>query len=594
MENNEPPLTTRQLWEVLHPFRRHALIVLVFALADTVLTGVGVGAVFPFLQALLDPQHRSSSISRFFAGFETLSPEARLVSLAVGTLAIFVAKACVAWATVVSTHRLLQRLRFHWVDRIGSYYLCGPFGELAFRKRGELLNDWFIETLSGARFFQSYLTYVSSLVLVTALVILGLAVEWRAMLALMIVGALITVVVRRTLYTQSSSLSSRKLELNQAVSATMVEDLASIREIKLMGAEGTRLEHLRGQSARLSEVFEQSAQVGEAPRVISEALTVGLLMAAVIAGIFVFDLATETMLPMVVFFSVAFYRLSSAVSQMTGARIKSLNELHSLARIHVLAAKAGDREDLDTGEPMTSIETDVRFRNLDYAYGETPVLSGIDATIPRGKVTFLVGPSGAGKSTLLDLLLRLMEPQAGDIEVNGRLAREFRLRDWRRAFGYVSQDVSLFNGTIRMNLMLPRPGATDAELVAACRLARVDEFVASLPLGYDTVVGDRGYSLSGGQRKRIAIARALMTNPSVLILDEATTSFEQSLERDILRGIKSALPDLAIVQVTHRVRSFADADWVIMLEGGRVVTTGPVASAAALGLPLVPHDSEAL
>ena len=592
MRNSEPSLTAREIWLLLQPFRQHAVGVLLLALIDTVLTGVGVGAVFPFLQALLDAEHRTSTISRFFPGFDALSPEVRLLSLALGTLVIFSAKAVIAWATVVSTHRLLQRLRFHWVDRIGRYYLSGPFGDLAFRKQGELFNDWFNETLSGARFFQSYLSYLSSLVLVLALIALGLLVEWRLMTGLMFVGGLLAIVVRRSLYAQSSTLSLRKLETNQALSATMVEDLASVREIKLMRAEEARLAHLRQQSARLGEIFQRSAQVGEAPRVVSEVLTVGLLMAAVVTAALIFRIGTETMLPVLVFFSVAFYRLVSAVSVMTGARIKSLNEMASVQRVRALAEKSALREDLERGEPLQAIDSDIHVRGLDYAYGESRVLTDINISIPFGKLTLLVGPSGAGKSTLLDLLLRLIEPRRGTIEANGRRASEFRLGDWRRAFGYVSQDVSLFNGTIRMNLLLSRPQATEDELIAACRVAKADGFIEALPDRYDTSIGDRGYSLSGGQRKRIAIARALVGRPSVLILDEATTSFEQSLEREILRGIRAVLPQLTIIQVTHRAESLEEADWVIMLEAGRVVASGTAELVAATVSPLVSHKAE--
>jgi len=577
---------------MLHPFRKEAVVVMLLALIDTVLTGVGVGAVFPFLQALLDPGHRSATISGFYGGFDSLSPDARLMSLALGTLAVFVAKAVVGWASVVSTQKLLQRLRFHWVDRIGIHYLCGPFRDLAFRKQGELFNDWFNETLSGTRFFQSYLSYVSSLVLVAALIVLGFLVEWRLMLALLFVGAGLAVVVRRTLYAQSSWLSARKLQTNQALSATMVEDLASVREIKLMRAEEARLAHLREQSTRLSHIFQQSAQVAEAPRVVSEVLTVGLLMTAVVSGSLVFGIATATMLPMLVFFSVAFYRLVSTVSLMTGARIKSLNEMQSLRRIRSLAARASEREDLARGGTLNAIETDIRVHNLDYAYSDAPVLMGVDITIPRGKLTLLVGPSGAGKSTLLDLLLRLIEPQNGTIEANGRSAAEFRLLDWRHAFGYVSQDVSLFNGTIRMNLLLSRPEATEEDLAAACRLAKADVFIEALPERYDASIGDRGYSLSGGQRKRIAIARALVGRPSVLVLDEATTSFEQSLERELLQGIRAALPGLTIIQVSHRLQSFAEADWVVALDAGRVVATGPPESIAGLAHQFVTQETE--
>jgi ABC-type bacteriocin/lantibiotic exporter with double-glycine peptidase domain len=142
----------------------------------------------------------------------------------------------------------------------------------------------------------------------------------------------------------------------------------------------------------------------------------------------------------------------------------------------------------------------------------------------------------------------------------------------------VSQEVTLFNGSIRMNLQLARPEATDAEIVEMCRLAGADAFITDLPAGYDTVVGDRGHSLSGGQRKRVAIARALMNRPSVLILDEATTAFEQNLETEILGSIGQAMPGLTLIQVTHRPQGAAKGDWLIALDAGRLVVNGPSGS----------------
>jgi ABC-type multidrug transport system fused ATPase/permease subunit len=287
------------------------------------------------------------------------------------------------------------------------------------------------------------------------------------------------------------------------------------------------------------------------------------------------------------------YRLVSAASQMMGARIRALNEAQSLRRVQEAVANAEDREVLDRGVPMNGILTDIVLHNVDYEYRSgPPVLADVSAVIPRGKVTLLVGPSGAGKSTLLDLLLRLVEPTAGTIEANGRIASEFRLADWRGAFGYVSQDVSLFNGTVRMNLLLGCPDASGSDLIEACRLAGAERFIAALPGGYEAAVGDRGYSLSGGQRKRIGIARALIAKPSVLILDEATTSFEQSLENEMLVNIKEAMPDLTVIQVTHRLQSLASAEWIVALEHGRVTASGPYDDTSAVAQGIVSRMSD--
>jgi ABC-type bacteriocin/lantibiotic exporter with double-glycine peptidase domain len=304
----------------------------------------------------------------------------------------------------------------------------------------------------------------------------------------------------------------------------------------------------------------------------------------VLMGSVFMNLPAETILPAIVFFSVAAYRLVTAASQMIGARVKALNDLESLRRVAEIVRSADEREIGDRGEPLTRIDTDIVLRGVDYRYLDgVPVLADVHAVIPRARVTYLVGPSGSGKSTLLDLLLRLIEPSAGSIEANGRVISAFRLDDWRRAFGYVSQDAALFNGSIRMNLLLARPDAGEAELLEACRLAGADAVLEGMPQGLDSSVGDRGYSLSGGERKRIAIARALVSRPSVLILDEATTSFEHSLELEMLARLRAARPDLTVVQVTHRLQSLGQADWVIALEAGRVTTIGPPAQVTGFG-----------
>jgi ABC-type bacteriocin/lantibiotic exporter with double-glycine peptidase domain len=279
---------------------------------------------------------------------------------------------------------------------------------------------------------------------------------------------------------------------------------------------------------------------------------------------------------MLAFVFVLFYRLFTAGSQLAAARTKALNDSQSARLVHRLSIQNVEFEDRERGLSISRIETDIRIEGVSFTYqSDRAALQDVHAVVPHGRRTFLLGPSGAGKSTLLDLLLRLVEPQQGRVEVNGRSAPDFNLSQWRRCFGYVSQDAALFNGSIRMNLVLARPEASEDELVEACRLAGAAEFIEQLPDRYETVVGDRGHGLSGGQRKRVAIARALINKPSVLILDEATSAFEQNLEAEILGSIARTMPALTIIQVTHRPQAIADGDWVIALEEGRVVASGP-------------------
>ena len=582
-------------WAAMGPYRRRACLVMFLVLVDTGLASLGIGMVLPVFQALLDPEHKGGvlvTVMPFLAGME---PRARLALLAGVTVVLFAAKAGISLLTTIVSNDFLQKLRFHWVARIGENYLYGPYRRMAGKKQGKLLNDWFNETLSATRYYQSSLAFFSSSMLALALLVLGLFVNWQVMLIMLAAGFLLVMAARRYLFGSSTRLSKLKVRLNQAVSTNMVEDLAHARDLKLMQAEARRLDQLASACEELKSAVLRGALFADIPRVAGEFLAVLALMSFVVAGVVIMDRPAANMLPMLAFFFVAFYRLVSASSIAMTSHVRALNELNSVEVVHRLVSESTDKEEKGVGLPLKRLETDIIFNDLGFSYDKShTVLSGIRAVIPRGKTTFLLGPSGSGKSTLLDLLLRLERPDCGGVELNGYAAKEYSLSDWRRLFGYVSQEAALFNGDIRVNLALAKPTVTDEEMVAACRLAGADEFIRALPDGYATVVGDRGYSLSGGQRKRVAIARALIGNPDVLILDEATSSFEQSLEQEMLRSLRLAMPDLTLVQVTHRLQAAEQADWIIALENGRIVAEGDWPSVRTAIAPLFakPHQKE--
>ncbi len=185
------------------------------------------------------------------------------------------------------------------------------------------------------------------------------------------------------------------------------------------------------------------------------------------------------------------------------------------------------------------LQGEVRFEDVRFGYGAgRPVLDGFALAVPPGETHAIVGSTGAGKSTVVKLLLRFYDPQEGRVTLDGVPIDDVSLVALRRAIGYVGQDVFLFQGTVRENLAYGRPDATDAELERAARLAEAHEFIAELPDGYDTVVGERGQKLSGGQRQRLSIARAILKDPAVLVLDEATSAVDNETEAAIQRSLE--------------------------------------------------------
>jgi ATP-binding cassette subfamily B protein len=228
-----------------------------------------------------------------------------------------------------------------------------------------------------------------------------------------------------------------------------------------------------------------------------------------------------------------------------------------------------------TAELPSPVRGDIELRDVHFGYGDGPaVLAGIDLRIPAGETHAVVGATGAGKSTLTRLLLRFHDPRSGEVRIDGIDVRDLRFTSLRRAIGYVSQDVFLFQGTVRENLAFGRPEATTEEIEAAARQAEAHEFIAALPNGYDTIVGERGQKLSGGQRQRLSIARAILREPAILVLDEATSAVDNETEAAIQRSLVRVARGRSALVIAHRLSTVRDADRIWVLEDGRVAEAG--------------------
>jgi len=218
---------------------------------------------------------------------------------------------------------------------------------------------------------------------------------------------------------------------------------------------------------------------------------------------------------------------------------------------------------------------DLVFEDVQFAYVEGyPVLRDFNLRIPAGASVALVGPTGCGKTTVAKLLPRFYEVQSGQVLIDGTNIRDIRVDDLRRTVGLVFQDTFLFSDTIRNNIAYGRVDATQDEIEQAAALAQASEFIDELPDGYETVVGEQGFSLSGGQRQRLAIARAILIRPRVLILDDATSSVDASMEQEIRTALRRVMEGRTTIIISHRLSTIALADQVVLIEGGRVIEVG--------------------
>ena len=226
-------------------------------------------------------------------------------------------------------------------------------------------------------------------------------------------------------------------------------------------------------------------------------------------------------------------------------------------------------------KPLAIKGGEVQFKNVVFAYEpERVVLKGVSFTVPAGKTIAIVGPSGAGKSTISRILFRFYDIQSGAVTIDGQDIREISQASLREKIGIVPQDTVLFNDTIHYNIAYGRIGATDAEINEAARLAQIDPFIRELPLGYDSMVGERGLKLSGGEKQRVAIARTILKNPPILLLDEATSALDSHTEREIQDALSLISKNRTTLVIAHRLSTIVEADEILVLVHGQIVERG--------------------
>jgi ATP-binding cassette subfamily C protein len=368
-------------------------------------------------------------------------------------------------------------------------------------------------------------------------------------------------------------------EAYQELYAATGEHLAAMKLIKSHALES----HQTAQYEALSERVEAAhVNVARNQADLSFWLQVGsmvALSALVYAALGPLGLPLTTVLLLLYLFS-RLLPLLAAVQrnyQSLNSLLPAYGRLRAALEQSDLAREATGEQFEATGEQFeefSSIHT-IEFRRVTFEYpnGDRPAVDELDLLLPAGQTVAIVGPSGAGKSTVADLLIGLVSPTRGEVRIDGEPLTPGRRRAWRARVGYVSQDLFLFHASIRANLLIAHPEATERELWEALELASAD-FVAELPLGLETVVGDRGLRLSGGERQRLVLARALLRDPSLLVLDEATSSLDTENEERIKDAIDRLTGRMTILVIAHRLASVRSAHSIHVLEGGRLVESG--------------------
>ena len=268
-------------------------------------------------------------------------------------------------------------------------------------------------------------------------------------------------------------------------------------------------------------------------------------------------------------------RLYQPVRMLLNVQVDFIRSLALFSRIFEYFDKKQDIVNPENPKTPSMENSEIEFNNVEFSYkGGLPVLKGVSFKVPKGKMYAIVGASGAGKSTVIGMIPRLYDAASGSVRVSGVDVKEFDLEHLRKHIGTVTQDTYLFNGTVMENLLYAKEDATREEIENACKIANIHDFIMSLPKGYDTVVGNRGLKLSGGEKQRVSIARVVLKDPKILILDEATSSLDSISESLIQTALEKVLEGRTSLVIAHRLTTVLSADCIMVLEDGKITHSG--------------------
>jgi ATP-binding cassette subfamily C protein len=558
---------------------RRSVFLLACLLAAGLAEGVGFAALLPIL-GVATGDVGDNTLARLVHGvFAALGIAPSLGALLIGLVLIMTVRIAISLVALTSAGHaqaaraagLRERLLAALLGARWSYFVGQPIGGHA--------NAMGIEVDRAAGAYALAAQIAANVIQVVVYLAVALLLSWRVTLLAAAAAAAIVATVGRLIA------SVRRTGRQQAAAyhrllARMTDGLQGIKPLRAMAAEDRLHALLRAENETLHGAMRRFVAVDQKIRAAQEWLLIVLLALGLYAALG----PAGAPLALVVVGALLFHRTVGRVNtiQVTYAQLL-LNQGFRAALAQRIAAAEAARESSGGAEPAPRFTRAIRFEGVGFAYAGAPTLVEVSLSIPFGAVVALVGPSGAGKTTLADLLLGLYRPDRGAILVDDVPLDRINLVSWRREIGFVPQDVWLLHDTVRRNVTLGDPAIDDGRVRAALDAAGAFAMVEGLPDGLDTLVGERGARFSGGQRQRLAIARALVRAPRLLVLDEPTSALDADSEAELTRTVRALAGSVTVLAISHRPALVDIADVVVRMADGRVVAIDQRATLAASG-----------
>ncbi|MBB4569286.1 ABC transporter ATP-binding protein [Rhizobium leucaenae] len=559
-------------------------VVVVFGLIGAVLEGTGIGLIIPML-SIIGGQKDQTGLGGFSALFQQvgsgLDDQQRLMAIAACILALITLKNILAFTNTALTNFIYGKAGHAIRSALADQLLKIGYPFFLKESPGRLLNIISNESWRASDAIQTVLGAIvnasAAIILLTFLLLLS----WQMTFCVTI--GLILIQIAHAVLSSTLRMPSRDVtSFNNELASRMLHLVHAGRLIRAFGQEAREKAIFDGASnaVRKASFILQTRQGALPP--LTEVMHSALFLAVVVSA-----WAWGVSFPIIVAFVVLLYRLQPHVRALQQAWSQVLGWSGSLEEVRWLLDSTGKPRPPSGNEPAHGLHGEIKFDGVSFKYpgsaSRPTVLRSASFEIRHGRSTAIVGRSGAGKTTIVNLLCRFVEPDEGNILIDGSLLHRMDPAQWRNRIALASQDLELVDGTILENIAYGQ-SASLAEAERAARLAEAHEFIEKLPDGYETIVGYRGASLSAGQRQRIALARALVRDPDILILDEATNAMDGLSEAAIVETLKSRAGRRTTIVISHHRSTISFCDDVVILSGGRVRNQTSFAAVASLSM----------